>query len=84
MILQHQEKLDGSGYPNKLPADMICDGARILAIVDAYYAMTNYRADREHKRSKLRAISEINACIGTQFCEEWVKVFNSIMLDKKK
>jgi HD-GYP domain-containing protein (c-di-GMP phosphodiesterase class II) len=82
MILQHHERPDGKGYPYGINNEALCMGARLLAILDAYFAMTNFRADRKHKRSKLRAISEINACSGTQFCSEWVKHFNSVMLKK--
>lgn len=84
MILQHHERPDGNGYPNKVKDQDLCDGARIIAIVDAYYAMTHLRADRTHKRSELRAVSEINACKGTQFCPKWVDIFNSILLSKSR
>ncbi len=84
MILQHHERPDGKGYPNNIKGNEICDGARIIAIVDAYYAMTNIRADRTHKRSLLRAVSEINACADTQFCSKWVNIFNSIILSNTK
>lgn len=84
MILHHHERPDGNGYPNKITKDEICDGAKIIAIIDAFYAMTNLRADRTHKRSLLRAVSEINACTETQFCPKWVSIFNSIILEKGK
>ena len=67
MVLQHHERIDGEGYPHKKVGDEINDGARLLAILDAYYAMPNLRADRSHRRSIMRAISEVNACIDTQF-----------------
>lgn len=76
-VLHHHEREDGSGYPHGLSGEEIHPGAKILAILDAYYAMTHQRADRTHKRSILRAVTEINACAGRQFAAEWVKVFNT-------
>lgn len=75
-VLQHHEREDGEGYPNRLRAEQIGDGAKILAILDAYFAMTHERADRNHKRSILRAVSEINARAGSQFSADWVRMFN--------
>jgi putative nucleotidyltransferase with HDIG domain len=47
MILQHHERLDGSGYPNQLRGDQIILGARILAVADVVEAMTARRPYRE-------------------------------------
>jgi len=79
MVYQHHERPDGKGYPKGLTNEKICDGAKIIAICDAYYAMTNYKANRKVKRSALRTVAEINACSGTQFDETWVKVFNKVV-----
>lgn len=79
MIYQHHERPDGKGYPEGLTGDQISEGAKIIAICDAYYAMTNYKANRKVKRSALRTVAEINACSGTQFDERWVKVFNTVV-----
>jgi putative nucleotidyltransferase with HDIG domain len=49
MILQHHERLDGSGYPQRLKRDAICEGARIIAIADTYDAMSS---DRPYRRAK--------------------------------
>ena len=76
-VLQHHEKSDGSGYPDGLSADRICDGAKILAIVDAFEARTHERAYQTRlKRPLVRAVLEINRCSGTHFDPEWVDVFN--------
>ncbi|MEG3193662.1 HD domain-containing phosphohydrolase, partial [Lysobacter sp. D1-1-M9] len=55
-VLHHHERLDGSGYPNRLTAAAITAGARTLAIVDIYSAMVRPRAYREaiHARHALR------------------------------
>lgn len=79
MVYQHHERPDGKGYPAGLSGNQICDGAKIIAICDAYYAMTNYKVTRKVKRSALRTVAEINACAGTQFDEFWVKIFNKVV-----
>jgi chemotaxis protein histidine kinase CheA len=84
MILQHHERIDGDGYPYRKKGSEICEGAKLLAILDAYYAMTNLRADRSHRRSILRALSEINACINTQFDSYWVDIFNRVIRQEVK
>jgi putative nucleotidyltransferase with HDIG domain len=43
IILQHHERLDGSGYPYGLHSDQISDNAKIVMIADALDAMTSYR-----------------------------------------
>lgn len=57
-VLQHHERLDGSGYPNRLPGTAINRGARLLAIVDVFSAMVRPRAYREavHARHALRSL----------------------------
>ncbi|NMW21176.1 MAG: PAS domain S-box protein [Chlorobiaceae bacterium] len=45
-VLQHHERLDGSGYPNGLKGDSICDEARIIAVADTVEALTSPRPYR--------------------------------------
>jgi HD-GYP domain-containing protein (c-di-GMP phosphodiesterase class II) len=46
VVLQHHERLDGSGYPNALKGDSISDDARILAVADTVDAMVGSRPYR--------------------------------------
>lgn len=46
-VLQHHERWDGKGYPNKLAGESIEVGARIIAVSDAFTAMTAQRAYRK-------------------------------------
>jgi HD-GYP domain-containing protein (c-di-GMP phosphodiesterase class II) len=46
LAVQHHERLDGSGYPRGLAGDQISTGGRLLAVADAYHAMTQPRAHR--------------------------------------
>mgnify|MGYP000922283549 CR=1 FL=1 len=46
LVLQHHERIDGSGYPRALCGDAILPGARLLAIADSYAAMVTPRPNR--------------------------------------
>lgn len=80
MVMQHHERLDGSGYPLGIKDDEICDGARLIAILDTYDALTHTRAHNSHrKRPKKRAVVEINRVAEGQYCPRWLKIFNRAM-----
>ncbi len=66
LILAHHEHYDGSGYPYGLQRELIPFGSRILAVADAYSAMTDGRPYRE-PWSPEKALEEIKRCSGTQF-----------------
>ena len=78
IILSHHERYDGQGYPNGLKGDQIPLGARILAIVDAYDAMTS---DRPYRGAMTlpEALTEIEVNTGTQFDPHLVKLFFTIV-----
>lgn len=78
MVRQHHEMPGGGGYPAGLKTDAICAGAKILAIVDAFEAVTLKHSHRGETRSLIRAIAEINAC-DDQFAAEWIGPFNSVI-----
>ncbi len=72
MVLSHHEYFDGNGYSKKLSGEDIPQGARILAVADAYSTMTTgraYRAPISSEQAKL----ELMRCSGTQFDPEVVK-----------
>ncbi|HEY0631039.1 MAG TPA: diguanylate cyclase [Thermoleophilaceae bacterium] len=70
-ILCHHERVDGRGYPAGLPADEIPVEARILAVADAYEAMTS---DRVYRRAMPASDAERELCdqSGSQFDAEVV------------
>ncbi|MBV1914184.1 MAG: HD domain-containing protein [Pseudomonadales bacterium] len=80
MVLQHHEHMAGSGYPMGLTETEICDGAKIIAIVDTFDARTHERAHTTlQRRPFVRAILEINRESGNQFSQYWVDIFNYII-----
>jgi response regulator RpfG family c-di-GMP phosphodiesterase len=70
----HHEAWDGSGYPQGLMGDSIPLIGRIVAIADAYDAMTSDRAYRKALPHDI-ACGEIERCMGAQFDPEIVPVF---------
>jgi HD-GYP domain-containing protein (c-di-GMP phosphodiesterase class II) len=74
LIRHHHEWIDGSGYPDGLKGDTIPLGARILAVADAYDAMTS---DRPYRKalSEEEALRRLVAGAGTQFDGEVVQAF---------
>lgn len=78
MILYHHERMDGKGYPYGLDQERIPLGARIIAIADAYDAMTSNRPYRKalvKKEAKKRLLEGA----GTQFDAELVGSFMDII-----
>lgn len=72
LVLHHQERYDGSGYPERLRGEQIPLGARIIAAADAYHAICSdrpYRTGRTH----CEAMRELERCSGTQFDPQVVK-----------
>ncbi|GAB4530797.1 MAG: hypothetical protein Fur0018_18250 [Anaerolineales bacterium] len=78
IVRAHQEKFDGSGYPNHLKGEEIPLGARILAVVDSYSAITDERVYRKG-RSHQEALDEIDRCNGTHFDPQVVAAFKVIL-----
>ena len=77
-VLSHHERWDGTGYPLGLSGEEIPLLARILAIADAYDAMTSDRVYRK-ALSKEAAIEEIGRNIGTQFDPNIAQIFMEFM-----
>ena len=69
VVLQHQERWDGRGYPSGLRGEEIAIGARIFSVVDTLDAI---RTDRVYRAGRpfAVALAEIQRCSGTQFDPE--------------
>ncbi len=77
IVLSHQEKYDGTGYPSGLQGEEISLGARIFAVVDTYDAITSdrpYRAGRSYEVAR----DEMVKYSGTQFDPRVVETFLKI------
>jgi response regulator RpfG family c-di-GMP phosphodiesterase len=77
IVLSHQERFDGGGYPRKLHQNEIHIGARIFSVADTLDAMTSDRPYRKGT-SFANAVAEIKRCAGTQFDPEVVRAFLDI------
>jgi response regulator RpfG family c-di-GMP phosphodiesterase len=81
IILAHHEKYDGTGYPKGLQGREIPIGARVLSVVDSFFAMISNRPYRR-ALSKEEAVAELIANAGTKFDPEVVEVFVSVIKEK--
>lgn len=79
IIRHHHERWDGRGYPDQLSGEGIPLLARIVAVADAYDAMTS---DRPYRKAKNRddAVREITRCSGEQFDPKVVEAFLEMLV----
>lgn len=73
-VAQHHEWFGGGGYPNDINGEDIAISARILAVADAFDAMTSTRAYRP-ALSRDQAVAELISKAGLQFDPELVRLF---------
>lgn len=73
-VRHHHERIDGKGYPDSLRDKELSDGAKIIALADAFDAMTTERPYQK-KRTLNEALIEIKECLGTQFDGNISKAF---------
>jgi putative two-component system response regulator len=78
LIYHHHERVDGTGYPAGLAGENIPLGARILAVADAYQAMTSDRPYRKALSMQI-AIGELEKFKGKQFDPQIVDIFLRIL-----
>jgi putative nucleotidyltransferase with HDIG domain len=74
LIHSHHERWDGKGYPRGLVGDEIQVGARVIAIADAFDAMTRSTPHGKH-RTPEEGLAELEAFAGTQFDPTMVRMF---------
>jgi diguanylate cyclase (GGDEF)-like protein len=82
MVRASHENLDGTGYPDGLTGQDIPLGSRIIAVCDAFHAMTTdrpYRAAMDEDA----AIAELRLCAGTQFDPAVVEQFCSVLIQAR-
>jgi diguanylate cyclase (GGDEF)-like protein len=80
LVRSTHERLDGGGYPDGLAGDQIPLGARIIAVCDAFTAMT---APRPHtaQRTVPEALSELRRCAGSQFDPAVVDALSELVVE---
>ncbi len=83
IVRGHHERFDGKGYPDQLRGDEINIFAAIVAVADAYHAMTSNRSYRMAMNKK-QAIEEIKKNRGTQFHPKVVDAFLEIIQQENK
>jgi putative nucleotidyltransferase with HDIG domain len=74
IVHAHHERWDGAGYPLGLKGDEIPLGARVVAIAEAFDAMTR-RTPQGAERTRVDALLELERCAGTQFDPQLVTLF---------
>ena len=76
----HHERYDGTGYPDGLKGDEICEEARIISVADAYDAMSSNRSYRP-MLSQEDIIRELKEGSGSQFDPKFANIMISIIED---
>jgi diguanylate cyclase (GGDEF)-like protein len=75
LVRSHHERWDGAGYPSGIGGEDIPLGARIVAVCDAYHAMTSGSRPYREPKPHAMAIGELRRCAGTQFDPSVVEAF---------
>jgi diguanylate cyclase (GGDEF)-like protein len=80
LVRSTHERFDGAGYPDRLRADAIPLGSRIVAVCDAFDAMTSGRPYAA-ARTPQEALDELRRCSGTQFDPAVVETFRAVVAE---
>jgi len=83
IVRHHHERVDGNGYPDALAGDDIPLISRILAVADAYDAMTSDRPYREAMASRVARL-RIAQAVDSQFDTTVVAAFEAILASAKE
>lgn len=78
LVRGHHERVDGRGYPDGLLGSEIPYESRVIAVADAFHAMTVSRP-YSRVRTPAQALAELMNCSGTQFEPEYVEAFVQMM-----
>lgn len=72
IVRHHHERLDGKGYPDGLQGEAIPFLSRIIAVADAFEAMTSNRSFRQ-KMTTDEAVHELRRCVGSHYSDDIVE-----------
>ncbi len=78
VVRHHHERVDGEGYPDKLAGDDIPQTSRIIAVADAYNAMTSNRSYRDAMPTRVARLRLAQA-VESQFDTSAVAAFEAIL-----
>ena len=78
IVRHHHERVDGEGYPDQIPGERIPPISRIIAVADAYNAMTSDRPYRDAMPSRVARLRLAQA-VGSQFDTSVVAAFEAIL-----
>jgi two-component system, cell cycle response regulator len=81
LVRASHERWDGTGYPDELEGEEIPLGARLVAVCDAFHAMTTERPYRV-PLGRAEALAELHRCAGTQFDPGVVEAFARVLEDE--
>jgi two-component system cell cycle response regulator len=83
LVRSSHERWDGGGYPDKVGGSAIPLGSRIVAVCDAFDAMTSDRSYRQAMRTE-DALAELRRCAGTQFDPVVVQTFCAVIVARQR
>jgi len=83
IVRHHHERMDGSGFPDRLRGEAIPMVARVVAVADAFDAMTTSRAYRRSRQAE-DALTELERCAGPQFDPNAVVAFRRALDDSSR
>jgi HD-GYP domain-containing protein (c-di-GMP phosphodiesterase class II) len=75
--LHHQERFDGTGYPQGIKGTEICVGARVFAVVDTYDAITSdrpYRKCRTYEAARLEIVKWSGRQFDPEVVQAWLRI----------
>jgi HD-GYP domain-containing protein (c-di-GMP phosphodiesterase class II) len=83
IVLEHHEKLDGSGYPKGLKGDDICIEAKVILVADSFDAMTSDRPYHEARTAE-EAIAELRSYAGIWYDADIVEALAETVQKRKE
>jgi HD-GYP domain-containing protein (c-di-GMP phosphodiesterase class II) len=78
LVRASHERWDGRGYPDGLSGNDVPRGSYVIAVCDAYHAMTEDRVYRKAMSAEL-AVQELRRCSGTQFMPAAVEALEKVV-----
>lgn len=82
IVMEHHEYIDGSGYPLGIDNDSICDGAKLLAILDKFEGLTHSSLEAgEQNLSMKEAFIRVNKDYKGRLSAKWLRLFNQAISD---